>query len=114
MEDLLISTLTGICENVFLQGSLLPDQSYPESFFTFWNFLTTENSHYDNAEHAIIWEYDVNFYSSNPGTVYEELRAAIKALKQNGFIITDGEHAIASDEATHDGRGISVAYIERS
>lgn len=114
MEDLLISTLQEICENVFLQGSMLPDQPYPANFFTFWNFSSKEEAHYDNTEHATIWEYDVNFYSSNPGEVYEKLRSAVKALKKNGFIITDGEHAVASDESTHDGRGISVVYIERS
>lgn len=37
MEDLLIETLGKLGYPVMLQGSLLPEQPYPEHFFTFWN-----------------------------------------------------------------------------
>lgn len=37
MEDLLIEILSSFNEPVRLQGSLLSDEPYPDSFFTFWN-----------------------------------------------------------------------------
>ena len=37
MEDLLIKLLETFGYPVRLQGSLLPDEAYPDHFFTYWN-----------------------------------------------------------------------------
>lgn len=110
MEDLLIQTLAAFGYPVLLQGSLLPDQPYPEHFFTFWNNDSYGNSYYDNDEQSTVFDYDVNFYSTNPDWVYSKLRAAAAALKNAGFIISGDGHSVISDEPTHDGRGINVLY----
>jgi hypothetical protein len=57
-----------------------------------------------------VYSYDVNFYSVKPEYVYSKLRAAITALKAEGFIISGDGYSIASDEPTHDGRGVNVLY----
>lgn len=111
MEDLLIKTL----ENAFnypvrLQGSLEPNEKYPDSFFTYWNNTADGSSFYDNDEGAILWDYDLNFYSSDPELVNSILLEAKTHLKAAGFTVSGGGHSVASDEPTHTGRGITVLY----
>lgn len=112
MEDKLIEILEAFGVPVFLQGSLADDEPYPDSFFTFWNNDSESSSFYDDDEHSIIYDYDVNFYSTNPQAVYDTLRQAKKALKQAGFIVSGDGYSIDSDEPTHDGRGINAKYFK--
>lgn len=112
-EDLLIQTLSQQGYPVRLQGSLLPDDPYPDSFFTFWEHSSDSDSFYDNRDNAIIEVYDVNFYSIDPEEVYSVLRSAIADLKQEGFIVSGDGRSMPSDEPTHDGRGITVKYRKK-
>ena len=114
MEDLLIETLEQFGFPVKLQGTLLPDEPYPEHFFTFWNNNSYGQSYYDNEEETVIYNYDVNFYSINPEWVYTKLREAKDALKKAGFIVSGDGYSVASDEPTHDGRGMNVLYLRRN
>lgn len=114
MEDLLIEILESFGYPVKLQGSLLPDEPYPEHFFTFWNNSSYGESFYDDDEQSTVFDYDVNFYSTNPEWVYTKLRAAIVVLKKAGFIISGDGYSVASDEPTHDGRGINVLFLRRN
>ena len=114
MEDLLIEILEGFGYPVKLQGSLLPDEPYPEHFFTFWNNASYGESFYDNDEKSTVFDYDVNFYSTNPEWVYTKLREAIVSLKKAGFIVSGDGHSVPSDEPTHDGRGINVLFLSRN
>lgn len=113
MEDLLIELLESFGYPVILQGSMNPEDSYPDHFFTFWNSSTYNNSHYDNEEIQYVYEYDVNFYSVNAEMVYSVLREAKKLLKSNGFISSGDGHSVASDEPTHDGRGMTFTYLKQ-
>ena len=112
MEDLLIQTLESFGYPVKLQGSLLSEEPYPDHFFTFWNNDSASEAFYDNEENAILYDYDVNFYSVNPELVYSKLREAKDALKKAGFIVSGDGYSVASDEPTHDGRGINVQYLK--
>lgn len=110
MEDLLIETLEILSLPIMLQGSMLPDEKYPEHFFTFWNDSADGTGFYSNDEKAIIWAYSVNFYSVDPNLTYTKLMEAKKLLKRAGFIVTGAGYDVASDEPTHTGRGITVLY----
>lgn len=110
MEDLLISTLEALGYPVKLQGSLLPDESYPDSFFTFWNDSADGDSFYSNDELAILWTYSLNFYSNDPLLTNSVLLEAKKLLKNAGFIVSGAGYDVPSDEPTHTGRGISLLY----
>lgn len=114
MEDLLIKTLKEFNFPVKRQGSLLPDEEYPESFFTFWNNSSDGESFYDNNETQTNWDFDVNFYSTDPELTYSAILRAKEQLKKAGFIISGKGHDVASDEVTHTGRGINVLYLERN
>lgn len=120
MEDLLIEILEKAFKYpVIQQGSLSPDEKYPDHFFTFWNNAADGTSHYDNQEGAIVWNYDLNFYSIDPVAVSEAFKmikgkqTAKRVLKEAGFIISGGGYSVMSDEPTHTGRGITVLYREK-
>ncbi len=110
MEDLLISTLEPLGYPVLLQGSILPDESYPDSFFTFWNDASNSTSYYSNKENGIEWEYSLNFYSTDPLLTNSKLLEAKALLKSAGWVVNGAGYDVASDEPTHTGRGITILY----
>lgn len=112
MEDKLIEILETFGYPVVRQGSLGPDEEYPDSFFTFWNNDSPDHAHYDNAEYGTEWDFDVNFYSTDPEKTYHVLADARIKLKQNKWIIPGKGYDVASDEVTHTGRGMRAFYLE--
>lgn len=112
MEDFLIEILSKLGFPVRRQGSLLEEEPYPDSFFTFWGNSADTQSAYDNQENSILYSYDVNFYSTDVEKVYEVLREAKKKLKENGFEAWGDGYDVMSDETTHYGRGVNVSYLK--
>ena len=112
MKDLLIETLEPLGYPIFQQGSLGEDEVYPESFFTFWNNSSDSDTFYDNEEHSYVWDFDLNFYSSDPALVNTKLIEAKTLLKAAGFIVSGKGYDLYSDEPTHTGRGMNVLKIE--
>lgn len=112
MEDNLIQILETLGYPVIRQGSLSPDEEYPDSFFTFWNNDSPDHAHYDNAEYGTEWDFDVNFYSTDPEKTYKVLADARIKLKQNKWIIPGKGYDVASDEVTHTGRGMRAFYLQ--
>jgi hypothetical protein len=113
VKDLLISTIEGLGFPIYQQGSLGENEPYPASFFTFWNNTAEGAEFYDNEEHSITWNFDLNFYSIDPTLVNSVLMESKSLLKQAGFIVTGAGHDLISDEHTHTGRGITVWKIEK-
>lgn len=112
MEDILIELLSTLKYPVIRQGSLAPDETYPDTFFTFWNNDETEHSAYDNDTVNVDYDFDVNVYSTNPDTAYQLLFQARKLLKENGWIIATRGYDVASDEITHIGRGMEILFLK--
>ena len=112
MEDLLIEVLRKSGYHVYLQGSLSENDKYPDHFYTFWNNYSESAAYYDNEEQKLIYDYDVNFYSCDSEKVYVQLRDSIQELKKHGFIISGDGYTVASDEPTHDGRGVHVLFMK--
>lgn len=112
MEDLLIEILQTFGFPVKRQGSLANDEPYPDNFFTFWSVSADGDAFYDNDENAIVYTYNVNFYSVDPESVYTVLRRAKKELRNAGFDAWGDAHDVTSDEPTHDGRGITISFIK--
>lgn len=88
---------------VFLQGSLNPDEQYPDSFFTFWNFDTPETAFYDDAANRAVWGFWIYFYSVDPVLVEQMSEQARQLLKQNGYILQGKPNDISVDRPTHSG-----------
>lgn len=112
MKDELIRLLETFGYPVFLQGSLNDDEPYPSDFFTFWNFETPEDSHYDNTAVRAVWGFWVYFYSDDPEKVNTVPQKAAKLLKENGWILSGRPIDAASDEKSHTGAMITCNYIE--
>ncbi len=112
MKNELITLLKTFNYPVFLQGSMNADDTYPSSFFTFWNYETPEDSHYDNEAVRAIWGFWVYFYSDDPLLVDTKLDEARKLLKQNGWIVDGKGKDVASDVETHTGRMFTCWKIE--
>lgn len=111
--DDLIEILTEKFElPVYRQGSLSEEEGYPEEFFTFWNNSTEDHAHYDDQVYGWVWDFDVNFYSTDPDRTYSVLDEAARELKKNGFIIDGRGYDAMSDEPTHTGRGIGVLFLQ--
>lgn len=99
---------------VYLQGSMREDESYPDSFITFWTDSTTDGAHYDNDTKSYIWSFSVIFYSNSPtmtNTMPEQIRKALKAV---GFIPQGKGQDIPSDEPTHTGWAMDFVYKENN
>lgn len=108
----LIDLLTPICSTVIEQGSMGANEAYPARFFTFWNRSTDANKFYNNAAMGYAWVVDVNFYSKDRADVFSTLEAARKALLQAGWKVSGKGYAVASDEASHTGRGFVATFLE--
>ena len=114
MDEKLIEILEALGYPVKLQGSILPDESYPDHFFTYWNDSADGTSYYSNNEGAILWAYSLNFYSIDPLLVNTKLLEAKALLKSAGWVVSGAGYDVPSDEATHTGRGISLLYMQRN
>lgn len=112
MENVLIDLLETLNYPVIRQGSLPPEQAYPDTFITFWNSSEDGKSFYDNGVLSLVYAYDVNVYSISPETAYSVMDSAKMLLHGSGWIITDRGHDAASDEITHIGRGFSVEFLK--
>ena len=103
MKSALIELLETLGYPVFLQGSLNDAESYPDNFFTFWNFDNPEQSFYDNNANRCLWGFWIYFYSISPKLVERETEAARQLLKQNGYIVQGKPNDIKVDKPTHTG-----------
>ena len=112
MEDQLIEILSSFKYPVFRQGSMSNETKYPDTFFTFWNNDSPDHSHYNNDCYGTAWDFEINVYSNDPSTTYSLLAMARVALKQAGWIVTSQGYDIASDEASHTGRGLQAFYLQ--
>lgn len=113
MEDLLISVLTE-CTGipVYRQGSLAPDGDWESSFYTFWNFDSSDVTQYDNAAHSCVHQYTLCVYSTDPALAYSLLTRAREVLEPVGFEFDGRGYDVGSSRTTYTGRGIDINYKE--
>lgn len=111
VKDKLITVLdTFSPDNVFLQGTLNPDEQYPNKFITF--FITTSElgAYYDDEPNRTDLYISVMFYSNNPTEVATIPNEIIVALKDEGFVPENVGNDIISDVQTHTGWAMDFIY----
>lgn len=112
MKQKLIKTLSAFGYPVFLQGTLSPEEAYPQTFITFFTDSTNDNGHFENKTNSVDWSFSVILYSNDPeivNTKPDEIRAALKAA---GFIPQGKGNDIMSDEPTHTGWAMDFIITE--
>ena len=112
MKQRLIDILSILGYPVFLQGSLNPNENYPDSFFTYWVFQAPETSHYDNQPSGCDWGFWIYFYSNDPKLVMDEPLRAKMLLRADGFVFEGKAIDANSDVETHTGSMLTCYYKE--
>lgn len=113
MKDLFISVLETFCpDHVYLQGSLNPDESYPDDFITFYVESTIDNSFYNNDVAAVDWNFFAMYYSTDPVKVNTIPAQICTAMKAAGFIPQGKGNDIMADSPTHTGWAMDFIYRE--
>ena len=114
MKQILIDILGKHCpHNVYLQGTMNPEEAYPEEFVTFWIPATDDGAHYDNAAAAVNWSLYVIYYSSDPRKVNTKPFEIAADLKAAGFVQQGKGNDILSSVPTHTGWAMDFAYHEK-
>lgn len=114
VKNLLISILENYCpDNVYLQGTLNANETYPDTFITF--FITDSNfgSFYDDDANRVNWSIAVMIYSTDPTQLDTISSGIIRDLKAAGFVPENAGNDIPSDVETHTGWAIDFIYIEQ-
>lgn len=114
MKQKLVGILDKFCpNNVYLQGTMHPDEAYPADFVTFWTPSTDDAAHYDNAVAAVDWTFYVVYYSNDPAQVNTKPFEIAADLKAAGFVQRGRGYDILSDEPTHTGWAMEFMCVER-
>lgn len=112
MKQKLIEELQKFGYPVKQQGTMLPNDPYPDNFITFFTNDTEDGEHYDNETASYVWTFAVIFYSNDPALVNSKPEEIRKALKAAGFIPQGKGQDILSDEPTHTGWAMDFIYKE--
>lgn len=114
MKEKLIEILETFCpDDVYLQGTLNPDEAYPQKFITFFTTDSAFDVFYNNDANRINWYVSVMFYSSNPAEVQSVPPQIIRALRAEGFIPQNAGLDVISDVDTHTGWAMDFIYPEK-
>lgn len=109
---MLIEALSAFGYPVFLQGTLNPNESYPNTFITFFTDSTYDNAHFENETKSVVWSFSVILYSNDPVTVNTKPDEIRTQLKKVGFIPQGKGQDILSDEPTHTGWAMDFVITE--
>ena len=107
--DLLCDILEATGLPYFRQGSLLPDEPYPEDFVTYWE-PEAEEMYYDNKPVGCMHRFWVYVYTCHRMSLATRLPELRQALADAGFDTSPPVDA-KSDERSHVGKVMEVKII---
>lgn len=112
MKQKLIETLSRFNYPVLLQGTLNPEEAYPQTFITFFVDSTDDNGHFENKTNSVDWYFSVILYSNDPEIVNTKPAEIRDALQAAGFVSQGKGNDILSDEPTHTGWAMDFVKTE--
>lgn len=111
VKEIFINVAETYCpDNVYLQGTLNPDEAFPETFITFSITDSEFDAFYNNDANKIDWSLAAMIYSSDPDTIDTIAKGLIKDCKVAGFIPQGAGNDIPSGVETHTGWAIDFLY----
>ena len=114
IKDLFINTLKNLgYGEPRLQGSFGENETYPDSFITFFIVDSPELAFYNNKSNCTAYYFDVNFYSSDPELVNTVPGTIAEKLEAVGFKKQGKGTDLVSDYPTHTGWNIPFVYQEK-
>jgi hypothetical protein len=114
VKQTLLDILERFCpDNVFLQGTRNPEESYPSELLTYWTNYTEDGAHYDNAVASVDWNFYVIYYADDVTKVNTKPLEIAAALKAAGFVQQGKGRDVLSDEPTHTGWAMEFTYSEK-
>lgn len=113
MKEKLIEILSEfVGDDVYLQGTIAEDVTYPEKFITFFTSDSEFDEYYDNNANRIDWTVSVIFYSSDPAEVLSVPPQIIRAMRAEGFLPQNAGVDVISDVQSHTGWAMDFLYPE--
>lgn len=94
------------------QGSYSEDDALPDTFVTFWNIETPEDSFYDNEPNRRIWRWQIYLYTTDPSIMYSAMDALLDDARANGFVLEGRAFDLSTDEPNYIGRTARLLYVE--
>lgn len=111
MKQSLINVLSTFGYPVFLEGSINPDTTYPDAFFTFFNTGTAEDMFYSSDPLGQIWHFRVWFVATDPALVETVPEQARQALKAAGWTPENMPRDGRVDLPTHTARFFTILKL---
>lgn len=97
----------------WLMHTMPADEIYPESFFTYLAGDAPFTEYYDNQPHAVVHNFMIGFYSSDPEKVEAVPLELAQRLRAAGWRFPGLGEDVESDEPTHTGRRFAAQYVQR-
>ena len=114
MKLLLIKTIESqdFSGLVFLQGSIHPEEAYPDRFVTYFTLDGSDAAHFDDAPVGTAWRYQVINYATDAEVLMQDAANIRAALREAGFIPAGRGRDIPSDVSTHTGWANEYYFLE--
>jgi hypothetical protein len=112
VKDNLITLLETFEIPVILQGTLAPDESFPDDFITFETVDSDTPQAFDNDDGVTVWTFNVNYYSNNPDKVANVPGEIRRTLKAAGFIPQGKGNDLITNEPNFTGWAMEFQFIE--
>lgn len=99
-----------IGEKFYLQGTMDPDEKYPDNFATYFISSSGFEAFYDDEANRVDQYVSVIYYTNDPAKLQSEPPKIIRRLKKAGFIPTNAGINVISDAKTHNGFAMDFVY----
>ena len=109
-SDLIINDDKGNQIPVYAEGDA--PQSLPDEYFTIFENFTGDQINADNLTKAILYEFNIKYYTKNASTLYSRLIQALQLLKTKNYITSGVGYANNTYHETWFSRQADVKKID--